>query len=77
VSALLLYNGFLERFDSRHFAFTYDLHCAEAVLQIIENNVGFRPGREFLFFIRIKALPFDSPFGTGRLGQPIGLGGGN
>ena len=76
ISALLQYNGFLKRFDSQHYAFTYDLHCTEAVLQIIENNFGFRPGREILFFIRIKALPFDSSFGLGRQGQPIGLGGG-
>jgi hypothetical protein len=78
VSTLLLYNGYLNRFDSRHLALTYDLHCAEAVLQILETNVGFRPGREVVFFIRIKALPFDSPFGIGRQGQPldIGTGGG-
>ena len=78
VSALLLYNGYLNRFDSRHFALTYDLHCAEAVLQILENRTGFRPGREIVFFIRIKGLPFDTPFGIGRQGQPLdyGTGGG-
>lgn len=75
-SALLQYNGFLNRFDSQQYAFTYDMHCTEAVLQVIENNSGFRPGREILFFVRIKALPFDSSFGLGRQGQPLGIGGG-
>ncbi len=74
VSALLLYNGYLSKFDSRHLALTYDLHCAEAVFQVLENNTGFRPGREFLFFIRIKGLPFDTPFGVGRQGEPLGYG---
>jgi hypothetical protein len=78
VSALMLYNGYLHRFDSRHLALTYDLHCAEVILQILENNTGFRPGREVVFFIRLKALPFSSPFGAGRSGQPLdfGTGGG-
>jgi LPS-assembly protein len=74
VSALFLYNGYLSRFDSRHLALTYDLHCAEAIFQVLENNTGFRPGREFLFFIRIKGLPFDTPFGVGRQGEPLGYG---
>jgi LPS-assembly protein len=78
ISALLLYNGYRSRFDSKHFALTYDLHCAEAVLQVLENSTGFRPGREIVFFIRIKGLPFDTPFGIGRQGQPLdyGTGGG-
>ncbi|MCH8273985.1 MAG: LPS-assembly protein LptD [Armatimonadetes bacterium] len=76
VSALMLYNGFLKRFDSTHLSFTYDLHCTEAILQIIDNRTGFRSGREILFFFRIKALPFDSGFGLGRFGQPLGLGAG-
>lgn len=74
LSALLLYNGYLNKFDTRHLSLTYDLHCAEAVLQILESNTGFRPGREFVFFIRIKGLPFDTPFGVGRQGQPLGYG---
>jgi len=74
VSALFLFNGYLGKFDSRHIAFTYDLHCAEAILQVLENNTGFRPGREVLFFIRIKGLPFDTPFGVGRQGEPLGYG---
>lgn len=73
-TTLLLYNGYLERFDTRQLSMTYDLHCAEAVLQILENNTGFRPGRSIVFFIRIKALPFDSPFGIGGLGQPLDIG---
>jgi LPS-assembly protein len=78
VSALLLYNGYLGRFDSKHFSLIYDLHCAEAVLQVLESSTGFRPGREIVFFIRIKGLPFDTPFGIGNQGQPLdyGTGGG-
>ena len=73
-STLLSYNGYLKKFEARHFSFAYDLHCAEAVLQIIDNPVGFRSGREITFFIRLKALPFDTPFGLGRRGQPLGGG---
>jgi LPS-assembly protein len=78
ISALLLYNAYLNRFDTSHFSFIYDLHCAEAVLQVLESNTSFRPGRELVFFIRIKGLPFDTPFGIGRQGQPLdyGVGGG-
>jgi LPS-assembly protein len=77
-SVLLLYNGYRQQFDSKHFSLIYDLHCAEAVLQVLENSTGFRPGREIVFFIRIKGLPFDTPFGIGRQGQPLdyGTGGG-
>lgn len=73
-SALLVYNGYLEEFEARHFSFTYDLHCAEAILQIIDNPTGFRSGTQISFFIRLKALPFDTPFGTGRRGQSFGTG---
>ncbi len=76
IGAALTYNGYLERFEARHLALTYDLHCAEAVLQIIDNPIGFRSGTEILFFIRLKALPFDSPFGTGTRGQPLGTASG-
>lgn len=76
VSVLGAYNGYLKRFDSLHLSFIYDLHCNEAVLQIIDNRTGFRPGTEILFFIRIKALPFATPFGIGRQGQSMGGGGG-
>lgn len=73
-STLLIYNGYLRQFEARHFSFTYDLHCAEAIFQIIDNSVGFRPGTQFGFFIRLKALPFNTPFGTGNRGQSFGTG---
>ena len=72
MSALLSYNGYLKKFEERHVSFIYDLHCAEAVLQVRESNVGFRSGREVYFFVRIKAFPFDTPFGLTRRGAPIG-----
>lgn len=71
-SALFAYNGYTSKFDSWQFQLVYDLHCTEAVLQVIDNNVGFRSGREIYFYLRIKALPYQSPFGVGRFGQPIG-----
>lgn len=70
------YNGYNRQVEARHFSFTYDLHCVEAILQIIDNPVGFRSGRSINFFIRIKALPFDTPFGIGNRGQAIGSGNG-
>lgn len=75
ISAILNYNGYRERFDSRQYALTYDLHCSEAILVVSENLVGFRAGTEVGFFIRIKGLPFETPFGIGRRGQAIGGGG--
>jgi hypothetical protein len=76
VSALLQYNGYTKQFLTKHYSVAYDLHCAEAVLQILENNSGFNPGRQVLFFLRVKALPFESPFGVGSFGQALGTGGG-
>lgn len=73
-SILLAYNGYTQQFEARHFSFIYDLHCAEAILQVIDNPVGFRRGTEIGFFIRIKAAPFATPFGSGRRGQAIGTG---
>lgn len=73
-STALQYNGFLKRFEAQQYSFIYDLHCAEAVLTVIEQGYGFRSGREIQFFIRLKAFPFDSPFGVGRQGQPLGTG---
>lgn len=75
-SVLLNYNGYTKRFEARHFSFTYDMHCAEVILQVIDNPVGFRSGTEVSLFLRIKALPFDTPFGTGRRGQGFGSGSG-
>jgi LPS-assembly protein len=73
---LLNYNGYRRGFEARHFSFVYDLHCVDAILQIIDNPVGFRSGREIAFFIRLKALPFATPFGSGRRGQAVGFGSG-
>jgi hypothetical protein len=76
VSSLLIYNGYLKEFEARHFSFTYDLHCAEAILQVIDNPVGFRSGTQLVFMIRLKAFSTATPFGTGQRGQSLGLGGG-
>ncbi|MBS1706373.1 MAG: hypothetical protein JST40_10890 [Armatimonadetes bacterium] len=73
-SALLNFNGYTGRFDTRQLSFIYDLHCAEAIFQIIDQSTGYRRGTEFGLFIRLKALPFDTPFGVGRRGQAIGTG---
>ena len=73
-SMILAYNGYLKRFDARHFSFTYDLHCAEAILQILDNPTGFRPGTQVAFYFRLKAFPFNTGFGTGRFGEAIGTG---
>jgi len=74
-SAMMTYNGYLQRFESRQFQFTYDLHCWEAVLTVIDNPIGFRTGTSINFTLRIKAFPFNTGFGTGTSGQPIGIGG--
>ncbi len=73
-SAMLNYNGYLKRFEARHFQFTYDLHCAEAVLTVIDNPIGFRSGTSINFMLRLKAFPFNTAFGTGTSGQPVSLG---
>ncbi len=73
-SALFIYNGYSRQFEARHYSFTYDLHCAEAIFQVIDTPIGFRPGTQFGFFIRLKALPFNTPFGLGRSGQSFGTG---
>lgn len=74
LSAILTWDGYLQQFDNMQFSLTYDLHCAEAVFTFQQQNNGFEPGRTFMFFIRIKALPFSSPFGAGSRGQPLGTG---
>lgn len=73
-SALLAYNGYVKKFETRQFSFIYNLHCAEAILEIRDDPLGFRPGTTVSFFIRLKAIPFDTPFGVNRRGAPIGLG---
>jgi len=75
-STILNYNGYLQKFEARHFQFTYDLHCAEAVLTVLDNPIGFNSGRSVSLFVRLKAFPFESPFGIGTQGQPIGTGSG-
>jgi LPS-assembly protein len=70
-SADLAYNGYTERFDTQQYNVIYDLHCAEAVFTLTNQNFGFRPGNQIEFFIRLKALPFDGNFGFGTRGQPI------
>lgn len=73
-SLIIDYDGYLRQFNAEHFSFTYDLHCAEAILQVLNNPVGFRPGLQLGFFLRLKALPFNTPFGIGTQGQAIGTG---
>lgn len=74
LSTILQYNGYTKRFDSKQYNLIYDLHCAEAIVNVTENNIGFRPGREVQFLIRLKAFPFGTNFGNGRRGQPLGVG---
>ena len=73
-SALLAYNGFLKEFETRQVSLTYDMHCVEAILEVLDSPVGFRPGTTFGFYLRLKALPFETPFGRNRRGAPIGIG---
>lgn len=72
--ARIEYNGYLKQFQAQQYGIVYDLHDAEVVLQMVDSEYGFRPGRTFNFFIRLKALPYNSLFGTGTRGQPIGTG---
>ncbi len=74
IDLLASFNGFSGRIESEQLNLTYDLHCAEAVLQVVNNQTGFQNGLQLAFFIRLKALPFGSIFGAGTRGQPIGLG---
>lgn len=71
---LVDYNGYTKQMDSQHYQFIYNLHCTEAVFEVIDNQVGFRSGRSYAFYIRIKALPNGSGFGQGTRGQTIGGG---
>jgi len=73
-SMVLDYDGYAHQFTARHFSFTYDMHCAEAVLQVLNNPTGFRSGTSIAFFIRLKAFPFNTPFGVGTQGQAVGAG---
>lgn len=75
-STTLAYNGYTKRFESREYSFIYDLHCAEALLNVQEYETGYQPGRQVQLMIRLKAFPFNIPFGVGRRGQPLGVSGG-
>ena len=75
-SSLLSFNGYTRQLEAQHYSIKYDMHCTEAVLEIMDNRVGFRNGNQIAFFIRIKALPFSNPFGVGQRGQAVGGGGG-
>jgi LPS-assembly protein len=70
------WNGYRERFDAQHLSLIYDLHEAELVLDYMDNQVGFRSGRQIALFFRLKAFPTRSPFGSGTRGQAIGGGSG-
>ncbi len=74
VSLVLDYDGYAHTFTADHFSITYDLHCAEAILQVLDNPTGFQPGPQIAFFLRLKAFPFNTPFGTGTSGQAVGAG---
>ncbi len=74
VSAILTYDGYTKQFDNQQYAFTYDLHCWEAVLTYQLQQTGFAAGRTVTFMLRLKALPFSSPFGSGSRGAPLGTG---
>lgn len=76
IGAILNFNGYSGRLDSQQYNLVYDLHCAEMVLTLADYGTGFRAGREIGLFIRLKAIPFDSNFGRGRLGQLLGGGSG-
>ena len=71
LSTLLQFDGYTQRFDTQQYQVVYDLHCAEAVFSLLSQNTGFRPGNQFQFFIRLKAIPFDGNFGLGTRGQPV------
>jgi LPS-assembly protein len=74
LSMVLDYDGYAHTFTADHFSITYDLHCAEAIFQVLDNPTGFRSGTQLAFFIRLKAFPFDTPFGVGNSGQAVGAG---
>ena len=74
LSAILNFNGFTGRFDNQQYSMIYDLHCAEAVFTVMSQNTGFNAGTTYQFFFRLKAFPFNSSFGAGSRGQPLGTG---
>ena len=75
VLAILQYNGYLNRFESRNLEVIKSLSdCMEASFTYIDNPFGFRNDRQFYFQIRIKALPTIQRFGTGQYGQALDTG---
>lgn len=71
VVALLQYNGYLNRFESRNLQIIHDMHCMEASLTYIDNPYGWRADRQIMVQIRIKAFPAFQQFGTGLYGQAL------
>ncbi len=74
VIALVQYNGYLSRFESRNLQITRSWDCLEASLVYIDNPFGFRNDKQVFFNIRIKAFPFFQRFGVGQFGQAIDTG---
>lgn len=70
--ALVQYNGYLSRFESRNLQITRSWDCLEASLIYIDNPFGFRNDKQIFFNLRIKAFPFFQQFGVGQFGQAIG-----
>jgi len=72
VIALVQYNGYLSRFESRNLQITRSWDCLEASFTYIDNPFGFRNDKQVFFNLRIKAFPFFQQFGVGQFGQAIG-----
>lgn len=72
LSSILQYDGYTKQFDTQQYNVVYDMtDCTEAVFSMLTQTEGFRPGNQFQFFIRLKALPFNGNFGLGTRGQSI------
>lgn len=74
IEALMQYNGYLSRFESRNLQIVRDMHCLEASLTYSENPFGYRPDRQIMFQLTIKALPTFRRFGVGGFGQALDTG---
>lgn len=74
-SVLADYNGYTKQVEALQYQLIYDMHCTEAVIEVVDNRIGFRSGRQIGFYIRLKAFPSFSGFGIGRRGQAVGTGG--
>lgn len=71
VQGVFAYNGYVRRFEGRQLLLTWDLHCWEFQAGYIDNPLGFRADREWVFRLRIKALPQLERFGVGQFGQVL------